>query len=386
MWFFCNSFFGVNDTIIKHEPRLEYDIISEIDFLNNSESSPYIKVFIEDSIDVQEKHYNITAYNIKVENKGKKHISYHDYDEGFFGLKVNHGVLLDVPFLLSATNENIQKNFHTDPKSKGNSRIEIPKLSIDIGDNYIIKIVLLHNADSIPEFYREGKIVGQKEIYINKIQKPSVTFWSRTFEGVWWAQIVRLVSYSIIGFALFFAVISLIEKIQDANRKKKREKAIKQREEEISKLNLMLSIKEEYINYIRNNGRYYYINDIDDYIGPDSIIMTLYKIYTMDDEAKITDRFQKMSDLIKYGRNNHSEEDYYRVKNKYEEYKYFINKGYLILNNRDMSITFNNEAKESIIKLFDFLDNIKPRFDTEYKRSKTIDEILDTIHDPSMAG
>ena len=84
-------------SVKKNEPKLEYTIVSKIDFFNNSEPVPYIKVFLADSINVQENNYNITAYNIKVENKGTKHIKYSDYDEGFFGLKVDNGTLLDAP-------------------------------------------------------------------------------------------------------------------------------------------------------------------------------------------------------------------------------------------------------------------------------------------------
>lgn len=371
---FATIFFGLNDTIIKNEPRFEYDIISETDFLNNSESTPYIKVFIEDTIDVQENHYNITAYSIKIENKGKKHISYRDYDEGFFGLKIDKGILLDVPILLSASNESIIKNFHTDTIAKGNSEIEIPKLSLDIGDNYVIKIVLLHNADSIPEFHREGKIVGQKSIDLNPIQKPTPSFWSMTFEGIWWVQLIRLVSYSIFGFAIVLAVVSLVDKIQENNRKRIAKKAIEQREEDIIKLNIIPSIKDEYIKNIRIPT--YYSPYFDDSPAINKI-QKLYFIYTNDNEAKITERYQKMVNFINQRKyyDNFNDEEFNRVREEYNEYNDFIKKNYFILH--DMSITFHKDAKESVMKLFDFLINKKqkPSF-ADYKPRRSVDEIL----------
>ena len=364
-------FFGLNDTIIKNEPKFEYDIISETDFLNNSESTPYIKVFIEDTIDVQENHYNITAYSIKIENKGKKHISYRDYDEGFFGLKIDKGILLDVPILLSASNESIIKNFHTDTIAKGNSEIEIPKLSLDIGDNYVIKIVLLHNSDSIPKFHREGKIVGQKSIDLNPMQKPTPSFWSMTFEGIWWVQLIRLVSYSILGFALVFALASLVEKIQENNRKRNNKKAIKEREDEISKLNIISSIKDEYLENLKKKSSSWSfdINDRGD------IIQTLDFLYIYNEE-RITERYRKMYNLINHKNvfdKKIDEEEFDRVKEEYDQYNYFIKKNYLILNKVDNTITFNKNAKKSVTILIEFLKNKRPY---ERKHWRSVDEIL----------
>ncbi len=374
-------FFGLNDTIIKNEPRFEYDIISKTDFLNNSESTPYIKVFIEDSIDVQENHYNITAYSIKVENKGKKHISYRDYDEGFFGLKIENGTLLDIPILLSASNENIEKNFCTDTIAKGNSKIEIPKLSLDIGDNYVIKIVLLHNADSIPEFHREGKIVGQKDIIINPIQKPAPTFWSMTFEGIWWVQLIRLVSYSLLGFAILLAIVSLSDKINEIHQKKNRKKEIeqrkeeiKQREQEISKLNIIPSVKDEYLKFLNTRDTDYADNSF--WLIP--VISDLYRMYSFDNEANITKRFLKMHTYLQREVSNMDSEEYNRVKEKYDAYSYYIKNGFLILNKSNNSITFNTNAKESIFNLQTYL-SVKENETNTSKPLRTIDEIISTI-------
>lgn len=282
---------------------------------------------------------------------------------------------MDVPILLSASNESIIKNFHTDTIAKGNSEIEIPKLSLDIGDNYVIKIVLLHNADSIPEFHREGKIVGQKSIDLNPIQKPTPSFWSMTFEGIWWVHLIRLVSYSILGFALVLAVGSLVEKIRENNRKRIAKKAIKQKEEDIIKLNIIPSIKDEYIKNIHIGN--WYFPYFDDQRAIDRI-RTLYFIYTNDNEAKITERYQKMVNFINRGKyyDNFNDEEFNRVREKYDEYNDFIKKNYFILH-RDMSITFHKDAKESVMKLFDFLidKEQKPSF-ADYKPRRSVDEIL----------
>lgn len=368
-------YFGV---IKRDEPNLEYDVISATRFFNNSESAAYIKVFINDSIDVQENHLNITAYNIKVENKGSNHIRYNDYNQGFFGLKIDNGTLLDVPHLLSASNDDIEKNFYSDTIAKCNSKIEIPKLSLDIDDNYVIKIVVLHNADSIPKFYPEGKISGQKSIVINETPLSNLTFWSVTLGGNWLVQVVRFLSYFLAGFLLLLGIDFVMNKIDDKKRKQEREIYEKQkeayekqkkqkeidekksREAEINKLNAKIipSIKDEYIN----EGWYGTLSD-------------LHHIFLIYKESEITERYRKMPQFILHGKNsNIDEEEFDSVKKEYEKYNYYISKNYFIYNNNAITITFNQDAKDSVNALFDFHYE-KIQQENPYK---SLDDILNT--------
>ena len=365
-------YFGV---IKKNEPKIEYDVISATDFFNNSESAAYIKVFINDSIDVQENHLNITAYNIKVENKGSDHIRYNDYNLGFFGLTIDNGTLLDIPHLLSASNDDIEKNFYSDTIAKHNSKIELPKLSLDIDDNYIIKIVVLHNTDSIPKFYPEGKISGQKNIMINETPFSNYTFWSVTLGGNWLVQVVRFLFYFLAGFLILVGIDFLIGIIDDKKRKKERELYEKQkeiekkqkeieekesRENEIKELDgkIIQSIKDEYIN----EGRYGTLSD-------------LHYIFLFKKESEITERYRKMLQFNMGGKNsNIDEEESDRVKKEYENYIYYIKHNYFQYNANDATISFNNDVKESVITLFDFLYE-KNKKENPYK---SIDDILNT--------
>lgn len=150
--------------IKKDEPRLEYEIISSTDFINNQETSASLKIFV-DTLDVQENHLNITAYNIRVENRGTEHIRYDDYDKGAFGLKVIDGQLLEPPTLLQSSTTHIRDLYVVNNDSlKDANFVTIPNISLDVEDNYTIRVVLLHGAEKTPQFRPEGKIVGQKMI------------------------------------------------------------------------------------------------------------------------------------------------------------------------------------------------------------------------------
>lgn len=353
-------------SVKKNEPKLEYTIVSKVDFFNNSEPVPYIKVFLEDSINVQENHYNITAYSIKVENKGTKHIKYSDYDEGFFGLKVDNGTLLDAPVLLSASDNHIEDIFCIDSMAKGSSEISLPHISLDIDNYYTIKIVLLHNVDSIPLFYPKGKITGQKSIEITEMQKTTTTFWSEVFSGGGAVQIVRLLSYFFL-FALIIEVIDLISELKhkkwvqrremekESDKKKRENDEMKKREDEIKELtSLIPTVKKEYINN-----------------GEDDSLFFLALVFKYDDETEISKKYRKLHQYIMRNKNNFDSEEYKRVKREYDRFNYYIEQKYFILNG-DLSITFDKDAKESVIKLFDYLRGKKE------DKYKSIDEIIDT--------
>jgi hypothetical protein len=322
----------------KDEPKLEYDIVSATDFFNNSESAPYIKVFIKDTIDVQKNHQNITVYKIKVENKGTKHINNDEYYKGFFGLKIDYGTLLDIPLLLSASDSYIEESFYKDMNidlyTKTNSIIELPKTILDIDDNYVIKVVLLHDIDSIPKFNAVGKITGQKRIVFNEAQENNHSFWSSTFGGIWSIHFVRFWIYFIIGLALLLFVNYLASKNEEKKVKKKRKNEIITYETNTND-SLTSSVKDEYIN----NGAI--------------AINSLYSIF-MENESEITEKYRKMAQYILQRKNNIDIDDFSRVKKEYNMYNDYIRKSFFSLNN-DLSIAFNINVKESIIKLNEFL-------------------------------
>ncbi len=335
--------------IKKDEPKLEYSIIAKTDFFNNSESVSGLKIFFEDSINIQEKHLNITTYSIKIENIGSKHIEKSDYVEGFFGLEINNGTLLDVPVLLSSTGGYIDNAFYVDTNVKGGTRIVIPKLAIDKNDNYIIKVVLLHDIDSIPRFQTQGKIIGQKKIEIKEEYKDAKPKKISTL-----SIIVGLVS------ALFvFGLNSLLDTIIDRKvvkwRSKQSDEELRRKKDEIDNLpDIMPAVKEEYIT----NGY------------PSIALLELF--FITENEPAATNEYRKMTSYLHNNKSN-SDEDYKTVKREYDKYQSYIEKGFIILN-EDFSITFNKEAKESVKRLLGFL---REKRELTQKTSRSLKDILD---------
>ena len=319
--------------IKKTAPNLEYDILSETDFFNNSESASYIKIFI-DSIDVQENHLNISTYRIRVGNKGNANVSYYDYDTGSFGLKIVNGTLLESPVLLESSTEYIRAKFADNDSIVKTSFINIPKLALDVDDYFIVKLVILHESKDSPGFLPEGKISGQKNIAVNPIQAPQPDFWVTAFSGSVLVQIVRLFAYliaAIIALILTAAIISYISDIVD---KQKRKKFIKN----VSKNgSISKAVKDEYVNN-----------------GPDRIV-DLYKVY-QNSEADITKKYQQAKKyfvsknaLLKRNRQVYD----YNFR-KFELYRQMLEDGYMSITDDD-KITFNKDVKKSIEKIYELL-------------------------------
>jgi len=323
--------------IKKDAPKLEYDIISSTDFINNNETSASLKILV-DTIDVQENHLNITAYNIKVENKGTEHIRYDDYDKGTFGLKINDGKLLEPPVLLHSSTSHIKDLYgkNSGDSLRNESFLSIPSLSLDVDDYYIIRVILLHNAEKLPRFIPEGKIVGQKSIEFCEFQTPNPGFWTIVFNGKWYIHIVRFFVYLItiaISGILFAFLLSFVT---DAISKRKR----KNRMNELSqKRRLIENVKKEYIEH------------------GESAIGLLYDMFSKN-EVDISTQYKKSKGFVHSKRalekNNRNAVRFHR--NRYQRIQDMIDKGYLVLKDKD-TISFNEEAKQSVQAIYSMLDS-----------------------------
>ena len=319
--------------IKKDEPKLEYDVVSATRFINDSETPANLKILI-DSLDVQENHLNISAFNVKVENKGSAHIRYDDYDQGFFGLKIQNGHLLEPPSLVQASNKSIKGGFSKVDSLKSLTMVEVPTLSLDVDDYYIMRIVIIHNTDSIPKFTPEGKIIGQKAITLKTLENPAPGFWEIAFGGSFLVQIVRLFAYIGGVIILIVIIVAISSKIEDIQDKCKRENLLY----EVSQLDgIAPFVKEE---FIKSGGR-----------G----IEELNEVYNTKESA-LTTKYKKSMTFINSNRalESNNREAVMMHTRRYNKIKGLIDKGYLIIG-ADDAITYNTEAKESVQVIYKML-------------------------------
>lgn len=318
--------------IKKDEPQLEYDILSSAKFINNNETSRNLKIFV-DSLDVQENHLNITAYNIKVENKGSENIRHNDYDNDCFGLKIQDGRLLEHPVLLEVSDEHIKTVYPINDSIKDSTFIEIPRLILDSGDYFIIRVVLLHNINKESHFVPYGKIVGQKCIELNVPQPSTSNFWSLVVSGGFLVHIVRFVLYLIILIVVTIVAGVVIVHISEYIGRKKRQSQIK----DLSKNNSL-------VKFVCDD----YIEDGND------IIYDMYRTLSRK-ESELTTWYKKGKSLV------HNKPMKYRLGDgsynieRYHEIERMIDKGYLCI--KDDRITVNKDAKRTVSLIFKMIKN-----------------------------
>lgn len=314
----------------KNEPKFEYDIVSSTTFINNKETTAYLKILI-DTLDVQENHLNISALNIKVENKGSKNISYYDYDKGFFGLRIINGTLLEPPTIINASNDNILNHFLQKDSIQDACSIEVPVVALDVDDYYVMRIIVLHDADAVPSFQTKGKIVGQKDILVNNIQSPAPDIWSIAFGGNWLVQVVRIIAYFIAIIVVLGIVILISDLIETIKEKRRRKQVLKA----VSQKKIQQFVKDDYYEK-----------------GP-AFIEQVLEIYNRT-EANATKKYVASKDFVNRKKivGNYKRDSYYAHYSRYNFYSKLIEKGYLDLKDEN-TIEFNKAAQHSVQVLFD---------------------------------
>lgn len=320
-----------SEFIRKNEPKLEYDIISSTKFINKNETSANLRIYI-DSLDVQENHLNITAFNIKVENKGTSYLRYDDYDQGFFGLKIQNGYLLEPPAFVEVSIDHIKNLYHESDSVVDSTAINIPKLSLDVDDYYILRIVLLHSADSVPYFQPEGRILGQKEIHLNNLKSPTPSFWTLVFIGDWSVHLVRILLYLAIIIISALLVGLTFSKIEKYYKRIKRKHLVSK----MSKRGKIAQfVKDDFIRY----GEFF--------------IVRIHEVYSKNDEELVS-HYQKCKEFVTNKNAKRKNLHYYTY--HYNTYLSMIERGYLELKD-DNSIAVVKEARNSVCQLYSGLSS-----------------------------
>lgn len=319
-----------SEFIKKDEPKLEYDIVSSTIFINKNETAANLRIFI-DSLDIQKNDLNITAFNIKVSNKGTAPIRYSDYDQGFFGLKIHHGILLESPTLIQESVNQIRELFPKSDSIVNKKTISIPALSLDVDDYYIMHIVLLHSADSIPALYPEGRIIGQKEILLNTLKNSMPSFWTLVFIGDWYVHLARLFLYLIIVIISALIVGLSYSEIDAIYHKKKLERFMTKLTQ---RYKMPQFVKEDVIKY----GVYF--------------VRQLNEVYSRK-EDDLSAQYKKSKEIVtnksKPGIKKHK--DIWFHKQRYYKFQSMANKGYIELKDDD-SVVFIKEAKRSVLIVY----------------------------------
>lgn len=218
------EFFRVNT------PSVVVEVINDANVLDVKEDINELKVFYGD-VDIKSLNQTLSVLFLRVRNDGGAPILNGYYDKNYpFNIRLKEGKFLKVE-QLNATNKYLKSA--AQPEISSDKSIALPEVIMEPTENYTIKILALHSADSNIKIEVLGKIAGTKEIKLKALnaEEPELSFWDSVFIGDIFVQLARLPIYFfgfIFSLALTFGPIAFAS---DAISKRKRKKVVAQYKE-----------------------------------------------------------------------------------------------------------------------------------------------------------
>lgn len=205
---------------------LRYEIIANTNVLDFNADISKLEVSY-DSTNLKQTGENLRIYTVKIVNNGKENIIKEFYDENdLIGIKLSSGKIIEKPELIQSSNDYLKRNLHF--KDYQTDKVIFSRVILESEEFFIIKLLVLHKKNEIPEIISFGKIAGQQTIdVVNAIDvKQEMTFLKKTFYGNIWTQLLRLVVYLLIGFAIIALIVNISEKIEKKKEKRRKEKNV----------------------------------------------------------------------------------------------------------------------------------------------------------------
>lgn len=205
---------------------LRYEVIANTNVLDFNADINKLEV-LYDSTNLKQTKENLRIYTVKIINNGDENIVKEFYDNNEpLGIGVNTGKIIEVPQIIQTSSDYIKRNLKVTNYQK--DKINFSQIIIESGEYFIVKLLVLHNKETTPSIISLGKIAGQKSIsVVNAIDvKDEVSFWSKVYLGNIWVQLLRLLSYFIVGIIIVSSIFFISEQIDNYREKERRMKMI----------------------------------------------------------------------------------------------------------------------------------------------------------------
>lgn len=205
---------------------LRYEVVANTNVLDFNADISKLEV-LYDSTNLKQTKENLRIYTVKIINNGNENIinEFYDVNEPL-GIRLNTGKIIEIPQIIETSNDYIKRNLKVTDYQK--DKISFSQVIIESGEYFVVKLLVLHNKETTPNIISFGKIAGQKNInVVNAIDvKDETSFWSKTYLGNIWVQLLRLLSYFIVGVLIILFIVFISEQIDTYRDKKRRLKII----------------------------------------------------------------------------------------------------------------------------------------------------------------
>jgi hypothetical protein len=259
------------DFFRKTNPVIKFEILSNASVLDIREDVSKLFLTFEGR-DIRLSKENLRIITLKISNKGSVNILKNMYDDKApFGFSLTTGRIVEIPKLLEASNSYLKNNLRINLDSYQSTTIS--PIIFESDDYFILKILVLHKENKIPNIIPIGKIAGIKDIPLMKtfLENEKLGFWAELTSGSLLIHLSRFFIYIFLLIVFTIIIILPVAATADWRQNRKRQKKI-------------LLFKSKYKKSISASGEY---------------IFSIYKEFGADIFIKLRDEL-KEPDSINY--------------------------------------------------------------------------------------
>ncbi|PWF74613.1 hypothetical protein CBX98_02890 [Vibrio sp. T9] len=202
---------GIVFTIFyKPSPQLDIEVVSNFNVLDVKESLGKLDVIYRGK-SLNEYGQSLSVITLKIVNNGDDNIRVSSYDDKALpSFELTKGIIPEEP-TVTISNTSYKKDNIALSQTKPN-KIVLPKVIINSGDYYEVKLIALHNKDETPDIVAFGVIEGVDKVRV--IHNPELaderSIFGRLFSDNWQINFGRFLLLGTAFFCTFLFVIGLI--------------------------------------------------------------------------------------------------------------------------------------------------------------------------------
>ncbi|MFA0085330.1 hypothetical protein [Vibrio sp. 10N.261.51.F12] len=213
---------GIAFTMLyKPSPQLDIEVVSNFNVLDVKESLGKLDVIYRGK-SLNEDGQSLSVITLKIVNNGDDNIRVNSYDDkALAGFKLTKGIIPEEP-TVTISNTSYEKDNIPLSQTEPN-KILLPKVIINSGDYYEVKLIALHSKDETPDVTAFGVIEGVDKVRVihNPDSADERSILGRLFSDNWKINTGR---FLLLGFAFLLTFILVLASILVSIDKRKERK------------------------------------------------------------------------------------------------------------------------------------------------------------------
>jgi len=191
---------------------LEYQLLSNTPVIDVREKLPELEVIYQKQ-DIAKNGRALSVLLVRIINRGSVNILISDYDtKAPLGMIIRGATVLRAE-LASASSSYLARVVAVHVQNT--SVITLEPVILEPGEWYLVKLLVLHRADTQPSALAQGKIAGMRSppLVVPTLATEHEGFWRRALSGGVWIQLARVPAYflgAVLSLALLIAPPALI--------------------------------------------------------------------------------------------------------------------------------------------------------------------------------